>query len=101
MVREESSLHYCFSTPCNSSLKTITDFVFRSFRLHSKRPLKKLLMNSDGCNQRSAGIGDIAYVKDLMTERIVTSKLRCSTFGLGQHHLARFGWVHRFNYYHL
>ena len=68
-------------------------FHFRSFRLRSKRPLKKLLMKSAGCNQRSAGIGDIAYVKDLMTERIVTTKLRCSKFGLAHHRLAKFGWV--------
>ena len=46
------------------------------------------MMVTAGCNQRSAGIGDIAYVKDLLTEKIVTTKLRCSKFGL-----ATFGWV--------
>ena len=70
---------------------------FRSFRLNSKRPLKKLMMITAGCNQRSAGIGDIAYVKDLLTEKIVTTKLRCSKFGLAYHRLAKFGWVRHLN----
>ena len=51
------------------------------------------MMNTAGCNQRSAGIGDIAYVKDLLTEKIITTKLRCSKFGVAHHRLARFGWV--------
>ncbi len=51
------------------------------------------MMNTAGCDQRSAGIGDIAYVKDLLTENIVTTKLRCSKFGYGYHPLVRFGWV--------
>ena len=51
------------------------------------------MMNTAGCNQRSAGIGDIAYVKDLLTEKIVTTKLQCSKFGLAHHRLAKFGWV--------
>ena len=55
------------------------------------------MMNTAGCNQRSAGIGDIAYVKDLLTEKIVTTKLRCSKFGHAHHRLARFGWVRSLN----
>ena len=52
------------------------------------------MMNTAGCDQRSAGIGDIAYVKDLLTENIVTTiTLRCSKFGYGYHPLVRFGWV--------
>ncbi len=51
------------------------------------------MMNTAGCDQRSAGIGDIAYVKDLLTENIVTTKLRCSKFGYAYHPLVRFGWV--------
>ena len=51
------------------------------------------MMNTAGCDQRSAGIGDIAYVKDLLTENIVTTKLRCSKFGFGHSPFLRFGWV--------
>jgi hypothetical protein len=68
-------------------------FPYRSFRLQSKRPLKNLMMTTAGCDQRSAGIGNIAYVKDLQTEKIVTTKLRCSKFGFAHHHLLKFGWV--------
>jgi hypothetical protein len=50
-------------------------------------------MNTGGCDQRSAGIGDIAYVKDLLTEKIVTTRLRCSKFGFAYHPLVKFGWV--------
>lgn len=50
-------------------------------------------MNTAGCEQRSAGIGNIAYVKDLLTENIVTTKLRCSRFGFAYHPLVKFGWV--------
>ena len=50
------------------------------------------MMITAGCDQRSAGIGDIAYVKDLLTEKIVTTKLRCSKFGL-----PTFGWVRHLN----
>ncbi|CAB4035578.1 Hypothetical predicted protein, partial [Paramuricea clavata] len=64
-----------------------------SFRLQSKRPLKNLMMTTAGCDQRSAGIGNIAYVKDLQTEKIVTTKLRCSKFGFAHHHLLKFGWT--------
>ena len=70
---------------------------FRSFRLQLTRLLKKLMMNTAGCDQRSAGIGDIAYVKDLLTGKIVTTKLRCSKFGFAYHHLVKFGWVCHFN----
>ena len=36
------------------------------------------MMNTDGCDERSAGIGDIAYVKDLLTEGIVTTDAQSS-----------------------
>ena len=65
----------------------------RSFRLQSRRPLKKLMVTTDGCNQRSAGIGNIAYVKDLQTDRIVTTSLRCSKFGIAYRRSSYYGWV--------
>ena len=51
------------------------------------------MTTADGCDQRSAGIGNIAYVKDLQTEKIVTTKLRCSKFGFAHHIVLKFGWV--------
>ena len=51
------------------------------------------MVNTAGCEHRAAGIGDIAYVKDLLTENIVTTKLRCSKFGFAHHPLVKFGWV--------
>ncbi|CAB4013001.1 Hypothetical predicted protein [Paramuricea clavata] len=63
-----------------------------SFRLQSQRPLKNLMTTADGCDQRSAGIGNIAYVKDLQTEKIVSTKLRCSKFGFAHHIVLKFGW---------
>ena len=67
--------------------------MLRSYRLQSKRPLKQLMMNTDGCDRRSAGIGNIAYVKNLLTKSIATTTLRCSKFGYAYHHLVKFGWV--------
>ena len=67
----------------------------RAYRLKSRRALKNLMMITAGCDQRSAGIGNIAYVKDLMTERVVTTKLRCSKFGFAHHRFTKFGWVRR------
>ena len=50
-------------------------------------------MGEKGCDQNSPGIGDIAYVKDLKTEKIVTRNFRCSKFGIAYHVGTKFGWV--------
>ena len=71
----------------------ITFLLFRSFRLQTERLLKNLMIVDHGCAQATPGIGNIAYVKDLQTENIVTTKFRCSVFG-GYHNPATgFGWV--------
>ena len=44
-----------------------------------------------GCGPLSPGIGDIAYVKDLMTDKIVTTTFKCSVFG--HPHSSSLGWV--------
>ncbi len=68
--------------------------VYRSFRLQNKRLLKNLLMlNEGGCGRLSPGIGDIAYVKDLQTGKIVTTKFRCSQFTSYHSKSDGFGWV--------
>lgn len=80
-----------------SVLYYLFDVLFRylrSFRLRSVRPLKNLMiMNQGGCGPTSPGIGDIAFVKDLRTENIVTTNFRCSKFGGYHHPLTSFGWV--------
>ncbi len=46
-----------------------------------------------GCAQATPGIGNIAYVKDLKTEKIVTTNFRCSVFGSYHDSATGFGWV--------
>ena len=57
------------------------------------------MITDHGCDARSPGIGDIAYVKDLMTEKIVTTTFKCSVFGDPKSDTGRkFGWVRRSSY---
>ncbi|XP_028397006.1 uncharacterized protein LOC114520857 isoform X2 [Dendronephthya gigantea] len=67
-----------------------------SFRLQAKRPLQKLMMEDKGCSQDQPGIGNIAYVKDLLTNKIVSTGYHCSIFGKYQHPVTGFGW-HKMN----
>ena len=53
-----------------------------------------MIMNQGGCGKKTPGIGDIAYVKDLLTENIVTTTFKCSKFGIGYHPNSKLGWVH-------
>ncbi|XP_028413273.1 uncharacterized protein LOC114536122 [Dendronephthya gigantea] len=65
-----------------------------SYRLRNIRPLKNIMVvNQGGCGATSPGIGDIAYVKDLRTEKIVATKFRCSQFGTHRHFLLKIGWA--------
>ena len=52
-----------------------------------------MILNQGGCGPTSPGIGDIAYVKDLQKDDIVTTKFRCSRFGGYYHPSTKFGWV--------
>jgi hypothetical protein len=49
------------------------------------------MITDRGCDSNSPGIGDIAFVKDLMTTNIVTTGFQCSVFGLAQS--STLGWV--------
>ena len=49
--------------------------------------------NEGGCDRLSPGIGSISYVKDLLTEEIVTTKFRCSHFTSYHSKSDGFGWV--------
>ncbi|XP_028391546.1 uncharacterized protein LOC114516311 [Dendronephthya gigantea] len=65
-----------------------------SYRLRNIRPLKNIMIaNQGGCGATSPGIGDIAYVKDLQTEKIVATKFRCSQFGTFRHFFLKSGWA--------
>jgi hypothetical protein len=51
------------------------------------------MISDHGCSPTTPGIGNIAYVKDLQTEKIVTTNFRCSAFG-GYHAVtSSSGWV--------
>jgi hypothetical protein len=52
-----------------------------------------MIINKGGCGRTSPGIGDIKFVKDLMTDNIVTTKFRCSKFGMAHNAKTQFGWV--------
>ncbi|CAB4026434.1 Hypothetical predicted protein, partial [Paramuricea clavata] len=65
-----------------------------SFRFKNKRPLKKLMMvNEGGCPYNQPGVGDISYVKNLMTEEISSKDFPCSVFGAYSHPSAKLGWT--------
>ena len=55
------------------------------------------MIEDRGCDSNSPGIGDIAFVKDLRTDMIVTTTFRCSVFGLAQS--GNLGWVSYNNIY--
>jgi hypothetical protein len=58
------------------------------------RKLGNLMITDRGCDARTPGIGDIAYVKDLMTEKIVTTTFACSVFGDAKSDtIYKSGWV--------
>jgi hypothetical protein len=61
--------------------------------MKSERPLKELMVDDQGCTKQKPGIGNIAYVKDIRTEKIVTTGFRCSIFGGFYHSTPGFGWV--------
>ncbi|XP_046839735.1 uncharacterized protein LOC124433918 isoform X2 [Xenia sp. Carnegie-2017] len=64
------------------------------YRFQNPRKLKNLMIyNKGGCTKTSPGIGDVKFVKDLMTESIVTTNFRCSKFGLAHNERAQFGWA--------
>ncbi|XP_028405398.1 uncharacterized protein LOC114527885 isoform X2 [Dendronephthya gigantea] len=64
-----------------------------SFRFKNKRQLSNLMMvNEGGCPYNLPGIGDISYVKDLITEEISSKDFSCSVFGVYSHPSAKIGW---------
>ena len=55
---------------------------YRHYRFKSPRNLSTLLMsNEGGCDYKYPGIGNIEYVKDLISRKIKTRNFNCSQFG--------------------
>jgi hypothetical protein len=64
----------------------------RSYRLKISRALGNLFgVGSGGCTDFHSGIGNVSYVKDILTETVVTTKFNCSKFG--PHQNINLGWV--------
>ena len=56
--------------------------MYRLYRLKISRPLGDLFgIGSSGCTDYHSGIGNVSYVKDILTETVVTTKFGCSNFG--------------------
>ena len=54
-----------------------------------------MMVNKGGCPNNQPGIGDISYVKNLITEEITSKDFSCSVFGAYSHPSARIGWVRK------
>ncbi|XP_046843331.1 uncharacterized protein LOC124437395 isoform X1 [Xenia sp. Carnegie-2017] len=64
------------------------------YRFQNPRKLKNLMIyNKGGCTNTSPGIGDVKYVKDLITDNVVTTNFRCSKFGLAYNERTNLGWA--------
>ncbi len=82
----DSILHHCLK------IKLLYFTCLRLYRLNPKRELGNLFgVGKGGCTDVHSGIGNVAYVKDILTDTIVTKKFRCSKFG--PHMTAALGWV--------
>lgn len=51
------------------------------------------MITDQGCDTLSPGIGGIAYVKDLIANKIVTTSFKCSVFGQNTAAKEKIGWV--------
>ena len=67
-------------------------FFPRYYRFQSPRKLSSLLLRNKGqCSHNHPGIGNVAFVKDLMRNKVVTNNFKCSRFGA--HFFKGLGWV--------
>ena len=67
-------------------------YYYRFYRLNPQREFGKLFSKDNGCLYPYAGIGNIEFVKDLMTQTSLANNFKCSKFGLNTHHML--GWVY-------
>ena len=64
----------------------------RLYRLNSQRKFGNLFSaHNNGCPYLQAGIGNISFVKDLMTQSDLPNNFTCSKFGPNTH--PNLGWV--------
>ena len=57
-------------------------FMHRLYRLKISRPLGNIFgVGSGGCTNFHSGIGNVSYIKDILTDTVVTTKFSCSKFG--------------------
>ena len=61
--------------------------------MNGTRKLENLMITDQGCDTLSPGIGGIAYVKDLIANKIVTTSSKCSVFGQNTAAKEKIGWV--------
>ena len=54
-----------------------------------------MIVDQAGCPSDFPGIGNVSYVKDLITEEIVARDFSCSIFGQYSHPIAKIGWVRK------
>ena len=67
-------------------------FPLRSYRLKTNPVLGRLFgVGSGGCTAFHSGIGNVSYVKDILTETVVTTQFNCSKFGPNTD--VNLGWV--------
>lgn len=66
------------------------------YRLNPKRALGNLFsVDKGGCSSIHPGIGNVTYIKDVLTQSVVTTNFQCSKFGPHTH--PQLGWG-RMNY---
>lgn len=69
------------------------------YHFNTPRRLSELFINNKGgCSVYYPGIGDIEYVKDLLTETVVSVEFNCSQFG--PTYPSKLGWVSTFSKKH-
>ena len=69
-----------------------SSFLLRSYRLKENRALSELFgVERNGCTDLHSGIGNVSYVKDILTDTVVTKTFKCSKFG--PHTDPKLGWV--------
>ena len=67
-----------------------SSIVSRYYRLKKDRSLGNLFgIGSGVCTDFHSGIGDVSYVKNILSRKVATTKFKCSKFGPNSH----LGWV--------
>ena len=72
------------------SIKLLSDCRF--YRLNPQREFGDIFSVNKGCPYLQAGIGNIEFVKDLLTQSVLTNNFKCSKFGPNTHDML--GWVY-------